>query len=78
MDEKDCDYRHAIQTSEVAREEEKMKVKLLVTTDANLERMKVPTEFALSRMYGDVVTIEHPLLLSPVTSHSVFLFQHLF
>ena len=38
-----------------------MKIKLLVTTDVNLRRMKVPTEFALSRMYGDVVTIEHPL-----------------
>ena len=38
-----------------------MKMKLLVTTDVNLQRMKVPTEFALSRMYGDVVTIEHPL-----------------
>lgn len=38
-----------------------MKLKLLVTTDVNLQRMKVPTEFALSRMYGNVVTIEHPL-----------------
>lgn len=38
-----------------------MKIKLLVTTDTNLKKMKLLTEFALSKMYGDVVTIEHPL-----------------